>query len=84
MDNGDRLIAPIYAVGKEPDPRITNFHMHGLTKRELFAAMIFQGLASNPHLSKINSESLRANVPVLNLQDMAVESADNLLAELEK
>jgi hypothetical protein len=46
----------------------------GLTKREYFAAMIFSGIAGN---SKINNS-------VDSYAELAVKSADALIAELNK
>ena len=48
----------------------------GLTKRELFAAMAMQGIASNPNAATIEGPDVVAGA--------AVEAADALLAELAK
>ena len=48
----------------------------GLTKRELFAAMAMQGIASNPNAAIIEGPDVVAGA--------AVEAADALLAELAK
>lgn len=51
-------------------------HNHGLTKRELFAAMAMQGLCSN-------STTGSHKIPV-NMAKEAIEHADSLIAELNK
>ena len=48
----------------------------GLTKRELFAAMAMQGIASNPNAATTEGPDVVAGA--------AVEAADALLAELAK
>ena len=48
----------------------------GLCKRELFAAMAMQGIASNPNAATIEGPDVVAGA--------AVEAADALLAELAK
>lgn len=55
----------------------TNDDYRGLTKRELFAAMAMQGLAANNGFTKtgLTMESMATN---------AVQSADALIAELDK
>lgn len=53
----------------------------GLTKRELFAAMALQGLLANPHTFAASSIMLTDGV---SLADVAVNQADELLAELGK
>jgi hypothetical protein len=55
-----------------PDPSQND--EFGLTKREYFAAMIFSGIAGN---SKINNS-------VDSYAELAVKSADALIAELNK
>lgn len=45
----------------------------GMTKRECFAAMILQGLMANPYYAEYTT-----------LEESAVESADKLIAALNK
>ena len=59
----------------------------GLTKRELFAAMAMQGLASNPggpwQANSLNGWAL-ANCKLEDIAEVCTQAADALLAELAK
>jgi hypothetical protein len=54
------------------------YGQHGMSKRELFAAMAMQGLLSN--LAAIRREGFRDR----NITEFAVMNADALIAELAK
>jgi hypothetical protein len=56
----------------------------GLTKRELIAAMILQGLSSNPWLMQTSIEAAEHGVRFASLHSMAIDSADALMAALNK
>ena len=55
----------------------------GLTKREYFAALLMQGLNSNPEMSKIHG-GLQSNLVSPNLAAIAVVGADDLIEALNK
>ncbi len=57
-------------------PAFPLLNHYGLTKRELFAAMAMQGIASNPNAATTEGPDVVAGA--------AVEAADALLAELAK
>lgn len=58
-------------------------YSHGLTKRELIAAMCLQGLLANPECYKISSEKLHPDEVAEFYSICSVEQADELLKQLE-
>jgi hypothetical protein len=58
----------------------------GLTKREWMATLLAQGMCANSHFASVAAEAEKhgAFVPGATIHEMAVASADALLAELEK
>lgn len=58
-----------------PVSTVDGFTQHGLTKRELFAAMALQGLCASAEYPQVSYEGSART---------AVEQADALLAELER
>ena len=61
-----------------PVKSVADFQYHGLSKRELFAAMALQGLASVPSPGGVTTAGIAHDVGA------AVAYADALLAELAK
>jgi hypothetical protein len=78
MKNGDLPAMPAHQVWQDcgidgnSGPHYVETVQQGLTKREMFAMAAMQGFCSNPMVS------------YKSLAEYAVETADSLLAELEK
>lgn len=76
---GDETVHPLECgLDKDGDK---NYHYTGLTKREHFAAMAMQGLASSIDKVKIDENTLK--MPQ-NIASWAVVFADALIEELNK
>lgn len=75
MENKNRPAFPTGRSIKFDFPDIISIPNHGITKRELFAAMAMQGILANPHQEVVN---------IKNIARASVEQADDLLRELDK
>ncbi len=93
MKNADQPIAPCimqkvgehdYRLSKPNDPKEWHTPVHGLTKREYFAAQAMQAFATNPDWAKTMDEISEWNDYSERLATIAVSLADALLAELSK
>lgn len=65
-------------------PMMGVYSQGGLTKRELFAAMCLQGLSANSWLLETSIEAKEQGIEPPNIHEIAVRSADTLLAQLSK
>lgn len=90
MKNSDMPAMPI-PNGADGRPRMASDldnpnQVIGLTKRELFAGMAMQAILSRKvgHNAVYLDEAGRPTYPAMAMANLAVESADALLATLEK
>jgi hypothetical protein len=80
IKNGEKPAFAAVCYGNDDN---SGFLLEGLTKREYFAAMAMQGIASNRQLAKRYTVSMMDEYFDMVAQD-AREMADKLLLELSK
>ena len=84
MKNSDMPAMPVQGFSGDDLKLYGQLH-HGMTKREAFAMAAMQGYLSNSHLADVLTSNHAIGVDVQTiLISSSVESADALLAELEK
>lgn len=83
MNNADKPAYPIAGSYDDEHPQVIVPVEHGLTKRELIAAMIAQGLAANPEWMKEYKGEKYLMIDRV-AAEVAVNRADVLLEELNK